>query len=57
MPLATRSFPSARPDTPLEVLLSTAAATSTPIAVLDEGDRLLGVISHSRLLKGLSEVV
>ena len=57
MPLAARSFPSARPDTPLEVLLSTAASTSTPIAVLDEGDHLLGVISHSRLLKGLSEVV
>lgn len=58
MDLISRAkFASARPDTPLEQLISAAAASRIPIAVVDDSNHLMGVISRSHLLKELADVV
>jgi len=44
-------------DTNLEDLISRAAQTKAPIAVLDEGERILGVISRSVLLEKLADLI
>lgn len=48
---------SVQPDANLENVISEAAQTKSPIAVLDDANRLLGVISRSRLLKELADVI
>ena len=56
-PITSKNYAFVLPDTSLEDLISQAAQTKIPIAVLDEDQRLLGVISRARLLKELAEVV
>ncbi len=56
-PITSKNYAFVLPDTSLEDLISQAAQTKIPIAVLDEDRRLLGVISRARLLKELAEVV
>lgn len=55
--MAHQNYASVPPDTNLEDLISHAAQTKVPIAVLDEGERLLGVISRSSLLKKLADLI
>jgi len=55
--ISRQQFASARPDTPLEQLISAAAASRIPITVVDDGNHLMGVISRSHLLKELADVV
>lgn len=55
--ISRAKFASARPDTPLEQLISAAAASRIPIAVVDDSNHLMGVISRSHLLKELADVV
>jgi glycine betaine/proline transport system ATP-binding protein len=52
-----QNYASVPPDTNLEDLITHAAQTKIPIAVLDEGERLLGVISRSSLLKKLADLI
>jgi glycine betaine/proline transport system ATP-binding protein len=52
-----KNYVSVLPDATLEELISEASQTQHPIAVLDEGKRLLGVISRTNLLKELAEVI
>jgi glycine betaine/proline transport system ATP-binding protein len=56
-PIAHKNYISVLPDTNLEALILEASQTKTPIAVLDEEDCLLGVISRSSLLKELANVI
>lgn len=56
-PIVNKNYGSVLPDTNLEDLISEAAQTKNPIAVLDKGRCLLGVISRTDLLKGLAEVM
>ncbi len=55
--LANREYASVLPDANLEDVISEAAQTKRPVAVVDEGRRLLGVIPRSELLKELAEVI
>jgi glycine betaine/proline transport system ATP-binding protein len=55
--MAHQDYASVPPDTNLEDLISHAAQTKIPIAVLDEGERLLGVISRSSLLEKLADLI
>ncbi len=50
-------FVTTHPDTPLEKLISVAAESKLPIAVVDDANRIMGVISRSQLLRELAEVV
>lgn len=52
-----QDYISVPPDTNLEDLISRAAQTKAPIAVLDEGERILGVISRSVLLEKLADLI
>ncbi|UCG14812.1 MAG: glycine betaine/L-proline ABC transporter ATP-binding protein [Deltaproteobacteria bacterium] len=56
-PITSKNYSTVLPDTSLEDLISEAAQTKSPIAVLDEEQRLLGVISRASLLKELADVV
>jgi glycine betaine/proline transport system ATP-binding protein len=56
-PITSRNFATVLPDTSLEDLISEAAQTKSPIAVLDKDKRLMGVISRASLLKELADVV
>jgi glycine betaine/proline transport system ATP-binding protein len=56
-PITSKNYAFVLPDTSLEDLISEAAQTKVPIAVLDEDQRLLGVISRAQLLRELVEVV
>jgi glycine betaine/proline transport system ATP-binding protein len=56
-PIAHKNYTSVLPDTTLEDLISHASRTKSPIAVLDERNCLLGVISRSNLLKELANVI
>ncbi|WP_022667840.1 quaternary amine ABC transporter ATP-binding protein [Desulfospira joergensenii] len=51
-----RDFPVARTDTFLEELLTIGSGYRIPIAVRDERDRLIGVISRETLLTALTKV-
>ena len=51
-----RNFPAARPDTFLEELLTIGSGYKIPIAVRDERERLLGVISQETLLTALTKI-
>lgn len=52
-----QDYMSVPPDTNLEDLISRAAQTKAPIAVLDERERILGVISRSVLLEKLADII
>jgi glycine betaine/proline transport system ATP-binding protein len=56
-PITSKNYTTVLPDTSLEDLISQAAQTKSPIAVLDEDQRMLGVISRASLLKELADVV
>jgi glycine betaine/proline transport system ATP-binding protein len=56
-PVTSKNYKTVLPDTSLEDLISEAAQTKSPIAVLDEEQRILGVISRASLLKELADVV
>ncbi len=51
------NYPSVLPDAALEGLISEAARTKHPIAVLDSSKHLLGVISRTNLLEQLTSVI
>jgi len=55
--IVNKNYVSVFPDTNLEDLISGAAQTKNPIAVLDEDGHLLGVISRTNLLRGLAEMI
>lgn len=46
-------FPSTSPDTPLEEILHLVAEGNIPVAVLDEEQRLLGVINRATLIQAM----
>jgi len=50
---AQQGCPSISPDTPLEECLPLVAEGNVPVAVLDEGQRLLGVITRPVLIQAL----
>ncbi|MFO7172760.1 MAG: glycine betaine/L-proline ABC transporter ATP-binding protein [Bacillota bacterium] len=52
--LAIREVPTTAPDTYLEDLIPVAAHSKWPIAVLDEGGRLVGVIPRVAVLRALA---
>ncbi|MEU2201470.1 glycine betaine/L-proline ABC transporter ATP-binding protein [Isoptericola sp. NPDC019482] len=54
LPLGGEGAIRVTPDTPLIELLGDAAASRAPLAVVDENDRLLGVIPRVTLLSALS---
>lgn len=51
--IAQQEFPSTSPDTPVEQLLPLVAEGNVPVAVLDEEQRLLGVITRSVLIEAI----
>ncbi len=51
--IASREFPTISPDAPLEQCLPLAAEGDMPVAVLDERQRLIGVITRQALLKAV----
>ncbi len=51
--VASREFSSTSPNTPLEQCLSLVAEDDTPVAVLDEEQRLVGVVTRPVLLKAV----
>ncbi len=55
--IVNKNYISVQPDTNLEDMIAEAARTKNPIAVLDEGGHLLGVISRTNLLRGLAEMI
>lgn len=55
--VAHKSYVSVLPDSNLEEVVSEAANTQSPIAVIDESNRLVGVISRSKLLNELADVL
>ncbi|MFN1208457.1 CBS domain-containing protein, partial [Enterococcus lactis] len=46
--------PTTTPDTPIKSLLNDISKTSLPFAVLDDNDRLLGIIIRSSVLGAIS---
>ena len=56
-PITSKNYTTVLPDTSLEDLISEAAQTKAPIAVLDEEQRILGVISRASLLRELADAV
>jgi len=54
--VVSTSFPRTGPDAPLVDLYATAVGSALPIAVVDEHDRLLGVIPRVSLLAALGDV-
>ncbi|WP_446719747.1 quaternary amine ABC transporter ATP-binding protein [Isoptericola sp. F-RaC21] len=54
LPLSAEGAVRVTPDTPLIELFGDAASSRAPLAVLDENDRLLGVIPRVTLLSALS---
>ncbi|MCP4344124.1 MAG: glycine betaine/L-proline ABC transporter ATP-binding protein [Desulfobacterales bacterium] len=55
--LANREYAYVLPDANLEDVISEAAQTQRPVAVVDEAKRLLGVIPRTELLRELAEVI
>lgn len=53
--IAEREFPSTSPDSPLEESLHLMADTDLPVAVLDEGRYLLGIITRQTLLRAIRQ--
>lgn len=53
-PYLYKKFPTAKPDTPLTELLPIASNTSYPIAVMDDEQRLVGIIVRVSVLSALS---
>jgi glycine betaine/proline transport system ATP-binding protein len=51
--VAQKEFPSTSPDTPVEQILSLVAEGNIPVAVLDEKQRLLGIISRKALIQAM----
>ena len=51
--VASREFPTTSPNAPLEQCLSLVAEDDTPVAVLDEEQRLVGVVTRPALLKAM----
>ena len=51
--VASREFPTISPDAPLEQCLSLVAEDDTPVAVLDEEQHLVGVVTRPALLKAV----
>ena len=55
--IVNKNYVSVQPETNLEDMITEAAQTKNPVAVLDEGGHLLGVISRTNLLRGLAEML
>lgn len=53
--LLTQDFERVKPDTPLFELFAPAASSALPLAVVDDEDRLVGVIPRVTLLSALAE--
>ena len=51
--IASREFPTTSPDATLEQCLPLVAESDTPVAVLDEQQHLVGVITRPALLKAV----
>lgn len=51
--VAQQEFPSTSPDTPVEQCLPLVAKGNMPVAVLDEEQRLLGVITRPALIHAM----
>ena len=51
--VASREFPTTSPNAPLEQCLSLVAEDDTPVAVLDEEQHLVGVVTRPALLKAV----
>ncbi len=51
--VAQREFPSTSPDTPVEQVLPLVAEGNVPVAVLDEKQHLLGVVTRSALIDAM----
>ena len=51
--VVSREFPTISPNAPLEQCLSLVAEDDTPVAVLDEEQRLVGVVTRPALLKAV----
>lgn len=51
--IASRKFPTTSPNAPLEQCLSLVAEDDTPVAVLDEEQHLVGVVTRPALLKSM----
>ncbi len=47
-------MPTTTADTQISDLIPTASQTKYPIAVLDEGGKLVGIISKARILTSLA---
>ena len=50
---AREEFPSTSPDTPLDEILHLVAEGNIPVAVLDEDQRLLGIITRTALIQAM----
>ncbi len=53
--IASREFPSTSPNSPLEESLHLMADSDLPVAVLDEGKHLLGVITRQTLIRAIRQ--
>ncbi len=51
--IAQKEFPSTSPDTPVEQILSLVAEGNIPVVVLDEKQRLLGIITRMALIQAM----
>ena len=51
--VAKKEFPSTSPDTPVEQILSLVAEGNIPVAVLDEEQHLLGIITRKALIQAM----
>jgi len=51
--VASREFPTTSPDAPLEQCLSLVAENDTPVAVLDNKQHLVGIVTRPALLKAV----
>jgi glycine betaine/proline transport system ATP-binding protein len=54
MPLVQKDVPTVHTDTPMHDLFDTVSNSPVPIAVLDDGNRLKGIIIRSAVLSALS---
>jgi len=50
---AQREYPSTSPDTPVEQVLPLVAEGNVPVAVLDDSNHLLGVVTRSALIQAM----